>query len=167
MDNEVAAAESLWLGARLPIESMSCATCAGRIEKALNRLGGVRAIVDLASDSAEVKYDPTTLSPERLAETKDAGYQVPHDRCELAIGGMSCATCVGRVEKALSGVPGVLKGEVNLASERAIVEGFAGTLRPADLVGAIQDAGYEAILLTGDEDRERQVQATEAAAGPA
>jgi Cu+-exporting ATPase len=163
MDGQVAAAEPLRLTVRLPIEGMSCATCVGRIEKALNRLGGVAASVDLATEAAEVRYDPAAFGPERLAEAiEEIGYQVPHDRRELAIGGMSCATCVGRVEKALARVPGVLKAEVNLAIEQAVVEGFAGTLRPADLIGAVQDIGYEATLLTGDQDRERKIEAAEA-----
>ncbi len=85
---------------------------------------------------------------------------MPHDRRELAIGGMTCATCVGRVEKALRRVPGVLQAEVNLATERAVVEGIG--LRPAALIGAVQDAGYDAGLLTGDAERERNLEAAEA-----
>ena len=163
MDGEVAVIDPLRLSVRLPIEGMSCATCAARIEKALKRLGDVEASVDLTTEAAEVRYDPAMFGPERLAEAiEEIGYQVPHDRRELAIGGMSCVTCAGRVEKALSQVSGVLNAEVNLASERAVVEGFAGTLRPAELIRAIQDAGYEATLLTGDENREREVEATEA-----
>ncbi len=162
MDGAVAA-EPLRLGARVPVEGMSCATCAGRIEKALNRLPGVAATVDLASEAAEIRYDPAALAPQRLAETiEEIGYQVPHDRRELALGGMSCATCAGRIERALSAVPGVLRAEVNLATERATVEGFAGILRPAELIGAVRDAGYAATLLTGEAEREKAAEAAQA-----
>ena len=80
-------------------------------------------------------------------------------RREFAIGGMTCATCAGRVEKALAQVAGVVRAEVNLATERAVVEGVA--LHPAELIGAVEDAGYEAALITGDsaEDRAREAEA--------
>ncbi len=74
---------------------------------------------------------------------------------------MTCATCAGRVEKALSAVAGVTRAGVNLASERASIEGIAGILRPADLIVAVERAGYEAELLTGDIERDRQIAAAE------
>jgi Cu+-exporting ATPase len=156
-------AEDSRLRLRLPIEGMTCATCAGRVEKVLNRLPGVAASIDLAGESAELRYDPAALDPGRLAlAIEEAGYRVPRERRELAIGGMTCATCAGRVEKALARVPGVVRAEVNLATERAVVEGIAGALRPAELVGAVHDAGYEADLLTGEAEREREREASEA-----
>ncbi|MBN9563501.1 MAG: cadmium-translocating P-type ATPase [Alphaproteobacteria bacterium] len=146
---------------QLAIEGMTCATCAGRVEKALNRLPGVEASVNLAGEIADVRYDAAVLGADRLAEAvEDAGYSVRHDRRELAIGGMTCATCADRLEKALSRLPGVLRAEVNLVTEKAVVEGIG--LRPADLIGAAQDAGYAAALLTGDAERERELEATEA-----
>ncbi|MBV9138716.1 MAG: heavy-metal-associated domain-containing protein, partial [Hyphomicrobiales bacterium] len=62
---------------------------------------------------------------------------------------MTCANCSGRVERALASVPGVVNASVNLATDKATVEGYAGTLRPADLMAAVRAAGYEAELLTG------------------
>ena len=161
MDMAVAAAEDRRQRAQLPIRGMTCATCAGRVERALNRLPGVEASVNLAGETAEVRYDPAQSAPDLLAAAVvDAGYEVPRDRRELAIAGMTCATCAGRVERALSHVPGVTRVEVNLATEKAVVEGLA--LRPAALIGAVQDAGYEADLLTGDAERERELEAAEA-----
>ncbi|HZS82812.1 MAG TPA: heavy metal translocating P-type ATPase [Stellaceae bacterium] len=146
----------------LPIEGMSCATCAGRVETALSRLPGVHASVNLAAEQAEVQYDPARAGPADLAEAVErAGYAVPHERRVLAISGMTCATCAGRVETALRRVAGVTRAEVNLASERAAVEGLAGLLRPADLIAAVRRAGYEAELLTGDAERDRHVAADE------
>lgn len=72
---------------------------------------------------------------------------------------MTCASCAGRVERTLSGVPGVTYAEINLATERATVEGLA--LRMAVLVGAVQDAGYGAELLTGDAEHERALMGAE------
>ena len=156
----VAAAEGRREHVRLPVEGMTCATCAGRVERALNRLPGVEAGVNLAGETAEIDYDPARIAPDRLATAiEEAGYAVPRDRRELAVHGMTCASCAGRVERALSRVPGVTRAEVNLASEKAIVEGLA--LRPAALIGAVQDAGYGADLLTGDAERERELETAE------
>jgi Cu+-exporting ATPase len=146
----------------LPVSGMSCATCAGRVERALRALPGVEASVNLAGEQAEISYDPAELDPAALTEAvKRAGYGVPHEMRELAISGMSCASCTGRVEKALLAVPGVERVSVNLASEKATVEAIAGVLRPADLVIAVRRAGYGAELLTGDAERDRALLAAE------
>ena len=162
MDAPVAVAEDRRQHLLLPIEGMTCATCAGRVETALNRLPGVAASVNLASEVADVRYDPAVLGPDRLAgAVADAGYAVAQEKREFAITGMTCATCAGRVERALASVPGVAHAEVNLATEKAVVEGIG--LRPAALIGAVQDAGYEAALLTGDAARDRAREAADAA----
>jgi P-type Cu+ transporter len=80
----------------------------------------------------------------------------------LAISGMTCATCALRVERALSAAPGVVRAEVNLATNRGSVEGLAEALRPADLIAAVRRAGYEAELLTGDTKRDHEIAAAEA-----
>ena len=146
----------------LSIEGMTCATCAGRVEKALNALPGVQAAVNLSSEQAEVQYDPARVTAAVLeSAVTRAGYSVRHETRELTVSGMTCATCAGRVEKALAAVPGVTRAEVNLASEKASVDGLAGMLRPADLIAAVRRAGYEAALLTGDFERDRALAAAE------
>ena len=143
---------------RLPVEGMTCATCAGRIETALRKLPGVEAQVNLANDEAWIDYDPELATPHTLAETvEDAGYCVPRDSVELSIEGMTCASCVGRVEKALLAAPGVETATVNLATEKATVSFLSGVTRPLDLIAAVENAGYGA-LVTG-EDGSRQAQA--------
>ncbi len=145
---------------RLPIAGMTCATCAGRVERALDAVPGVEARVDLASESASVSFDPALADPARLAEAvADAGYDVPEETREFAITGMTCASCVGRVERALAAVPGVRGVQVNLATEHARVSGIAP--RPAALIEAVQAAGYGADLLTGDAERDRARAAAE------
>jgi Cu+-exporting ATPase len=146
----------------LPVEGMTCATCAGRVEKALCALPGVQATVNLSSEHADIEFDPTQVEPVALAHAvEQAGYEVPHETRELAISGMTCATCAGRVEAALKRVSGVARAEVNLASEKASVEGIAGLLRPSDLVAAVRQAGYDAELLTGDRERDRAIAAAD------
>jgi Cu+-exporting ATPase len=124
----------------LPISGMTCATCAGRVERALAKVPGVAgATVNLATERAEVRG--TAPLPDLIAAVEKAGYGVPEQRFELGIGGMTCATCAGRVERALAKVPGVLEASVNLASERATIRALAGT-EEAPLVAAISRAGY-------------------------
>lgn len=142
----------------LPVTGMTCATCVGRVETALSKLPGVSASINLSSERADVRFDPTRVAPAALAEAiHAAGYDVPEEIREFAISGMTCATCAGRVEKALRSVPGVAGAEVNLASEKAVVRGIAGALRTADLTAAVERAGYHADLLTGDAARDRQI----------
>ncbi len=146
----------------LPIEGMTCATCAGRVESALAKLPGVSAQVNLAGEQAHIAYDPQSATPTDLVcAIEAAGYDVPSAHYRLTIEGMTCATCVGRVEKALLGVPGITKAEVNLATETADVEGVG--VRAVDLIGAVKDAGYGARLLTDDAGRNAQAEARDAA----
>ena len=93
---------------RLPIAGMTCATCVSRVEAALNALPGVAASVNLAEEQADVRFDPRQTGAAQLASAvADAGYDIRPERRELAIHGMTCATCVNRVEHALACVPGV------------------------------------------------------------
>jgi len=149
---------------RVPISGMTCATCAGRVEAALNAIPGVAATVNLADEQADLRFDPHRTTPAQLASAvQAAGYDIRPDRRDLAIVGMTCATCAGRVEHALATVPGVLHAEVNLATQRATVEGLGGLLRPAALIEAVQDAGYDATLLTGDAAQQRAAEQADAA----
>jgi Cu+-exporting ATPase len=131
---------------RLPIEGMTCASCVGRVERALTRMPGVEAAsVNLATETAEVRaaagYDLASLT--RAVE--DAGYRVATAEVDLDVSGMTCASCVGRVERALRRVAAVLDASVNLATERAHVR-TAGAVAPETLIAAIQEAGYSARL---------------------
>ena len=123
----------------LPISGMTCASCAGRVERALAKVPGVQtASVNLATEQARVEAPGDSL-PALVAAVEAAGYQVPAQRLELAIGGMTCASCAGRVERALSKVPGVAQVSVNLASERAHLELFGqvdSAARPSNLGNA-------------------------------
>jgi Cu+-exporting ATPase len=148
----------------VPISGMTCATCAGRVEAALNALPGVSAAVNLADERADLRFDPSLTTPADLANAVEAaGYATRPDRRELAIIGMTCTTCAGRVEHALAAVPGVLRAEVNLATEHAVVEGIAGLLSPAALLDAVRDAGYDATLLTGDAAQQRAAEQADTA----
>ncbi|MEH6367976.1 MAG: cation transporter, partial [Pseudomonas marincola] len=103
----------------LPISGMTCASCAGRVERALRQLPEVHsATVNLATEQARIEAPADSLE-KLLSSIEAAGYSVPSERIELAISGMTCASCVGRVERALNKLPGVVHASVNLANEQA------------------------------------------------
>jgi Cu+-exporting ATPase len=129
---------------RLPIAGMTCASCVARVEKALNAVPGVRgASVNLATETATIKVAPSVTMAVLAKAVERAGYEVAHDEFDIAIRGMTCASCVARVEKALVKVPGVVSASVNLATERARVVAVAGT-GIESLRSAVGAAGYEA-----------------------
>ncbi len=129
----------------LPIEGMTCASCVARVERALQKMPGVvEASVNLATEAASVRSAPGIgLADLRLAIEK-AGYTVGESSVTLAIDGMTCASCVSRVEKALLRVPGVVRAEVNLATESASVTLATRQIDEAALVAAVERAGYVA-----------------------
>jgi len=127
----------------LPINGMTCASCAGRVERALTKVADVSSVsVNLASEQARIEA-PVGSLVQLIAAVSSAGYQVPNERLELAISGMTCASCVGRIERALAQQPGVMSVSVNLATERAHVQVLQGT-DPQTLLQAIRQAGYQA-----------------------
>lgn len=129
---------------KLGIDGMSCASCVSRIEKALKQLSGVTEVsVNLATEEASLKATPEVPASLLAEAVRKAGYEVMTQSVEVQIDGMSCATCVGRVEKALFKVPGVLKASVNLATEKATVE-VLSSVTFATLAAAIVKAGYSA-----------------------
>jgi Au+-exporting ATPase len=129
----------------LPIEGMTCASCVGRVEAALRKVQGVGSVaVNLATERAEIR--PNGDGPvDRAAlvqAVEKAGYDVPAQTIELSVEGITCASCVGRVERALQAVPGVTQATVNLATERATVRGVAA---PDALLSPVFAAGAMAL----------------------
>ncbi|MBI3978303.1 MAG: heavy metal translocating P-type ATPase, partial [Chloroflexi bacterium] len=143
----MAVAEAVEKQATLPVEGMTCASCVAHVEKGLRRVDGVRsASVNLATNRATVAYDPRRVQlADLLASVRDVGYDVPVERAQLAIGGMTCAPCAAHVEKGLRRVDGVLSASVNLATERATVEYLSTATGPADFKRAVGEAGYEVL----------------------
>ena len=105
----------------LPVTGMSCAACAVRLEKVLNRLPGVSAQVNFATGKARLSAGPEAADGDAvLAAIRKAGFDVAPQVLELGIGGMSCAACAARIEKVVGRLPGV-EGSVNFAAEKARV----------------------------------------------
>ena len=150
----------------LPVEGMSCASCVLKVEEGLKHTPGVQNVaVNFAAQRAAIAFDPQAVTTERFVDVvRSLGYDVPVRSVQLPVRGMSCASCVEKVEHALAGVDGVLRASVNLASERATVEALA-TTPVAALRRAVRDAGYEAPEVEGEaaEDYEREARAREIA----
>ncbi|WP_240794533.1 heavy metal translocating P-type ATPase [Azoarcus sp. DD4] len=143
----------------LPVAGMTCAACAGRIEKILNRLPGVAASVNLAAEKAHVRLAGADTTPAGIvAAIRKAGFDVPDATLELGIGGMTCVACAQRLEKVLNRLPGV-SGTVNFASERATLRYTPGLVTPELIRQAVLKAGFEATetgLAARDQARLRQ-----------
>ena len=134
----------------LPIEGMTCASCALRVEKALQAVPGVHAaVVDLAAMAARVDATDETSIVKLAEAVESAGYSVPREEVVLDIQGMTCAACVARVEKALKAAPGVLAANVSLPAETADIVAFSGFAAPSDLIAAVEATGFDASLREG------------------
>ena len=139
----------------LSIEGMTCASCVGRVEKALKKVDGVeKAEVNLATEKALIHASQPLDRALLIKAVQRAGFDVAAIQpIELSIDGMTCASCVTRVEKALKKVSGVEQANVNLATERAWIQPNA-TVSSQDLIRAIQKAGYDAKLLQHDSNEQ-------------
>ena len=131
---------------KLPIGGMTCAACASRIEKQLNKLAGVQAAVNLATETAQVQVDGAQTSLSTLVETiRKTGFSVPESTIRLGLGGMTCAACAARIEKVLNKQAGI-SAAVNFATETAEVSFPAGMWTADALIALIEKAGYSAQL---------------------
>ena len=136
----------------IPVQGMTCASCVNHVQKALSRVDGVGQVnVNLATEKASLWFDPKVTTGDLVKAVRDTGYDVATESMDLAIGGMTCASCVAHVQKALSKVPGVIDANVNLATERAFVTFVPGAAGLVDFTAAVTDAGYEVVARVDDE----------------
>ncbi len=128
----------------LPVKGMSCAACVAHVTRALQQVPGVReAQVNLATEQARVRVTSREVPLAQLKQAvEEAGYQIPVDTTTLSVEGMSCASCVRHVERALKRLPGVLEATVNLATEQARVSYISGMVTSLDFKHAVEEAGY-------------------------
>lgn len=145
---------------QIEIEGMTCASCVGRVERAIVKVPGVAmASVNLATERADIAFSAAPDLPAVISAIRNAGYGVEEKTIELNIEGMTCASCVGRVEKSLKAVSGVTGASVNLATERATVRVAGGSATASRLAEAVKVAGYVASEIAagkvgdGEEDR--------------
>ncbi|WP_377508700.1 heavy metal translocating P-type ATPase [Octadecabacter sp. R77987] len=128
------------------IDGMSCGACVARAEKAIAAVKGVsRAEVNLANASARVTVDGDGTARAVSGALRAAGYPAVPDKLRLQITGMTCASCLAKVEAALNSVAGVTAANVNLASGMANVTTLSHD--PAALIAAVKRVGYDATLV--------------------
>ncbi|MED1646121.1 heavy metal translocating P-type ATPase [Brevibacillus agri] len=150
--------------ATLQITGMTCAACANRIEKGLNKLEGVTsANVNFALEKASVSYDPSKVGLDQLEQTiQKLGYGTAKEVAEFQLEGMTCAACANRIEKGLNKLPGVTNATVNFALETARVEYTPGEVSVADMQNKVKQLGYKAIVKQEEADagdhRQKEIQ---------
>ena len=148
----------------LPVTGMHCASCVSKVEKAVGGLGGViAASVNLATETAKVKFDPAATDTNKIIDKiRSSGYDVPLQTTKLAISGMSCASCVAKIEKSLIATDGVASAAVNLATEQAVIAHVNG-VGIAELKSAVEKAGYGVIDIASESspDIEREIREKE------
>ncbi|NEU32500.1 copper-translocating P-type ATPase [bacterium LRH843] len=132
--------------ANLQITGMTCAACATRIEKGLNKMDGVeQATVNIALEKSSIKYNPSKLSEADLEKKIEAlGYGVVKQKAEFDITGMTCAACATGIEKGLNNMEGVGSATVNLALERATIEFNPSEVTIGDIIAKVEKLGYGA-----------------------
>ncbi len=134
-----------------PVDGMTCASCSLRVEKALAAVPGVKsAAVNLSAMTARVEAAPDVRPADLVAAVEAAGYETPREEILLDVTGMTCAACVARLEKALNATPGVVSARVSLPAETADVTVTSGLATAADLVEAIENAGFDAKPRAGE-----------------
>ena len=125
-----------------PVDGMTCASCAARLEKVLNRQPGVQATVNFATEQAQVQLDNPAEDLEHVfAAVRQAGFQVEQSALDLDISGMTCASCATRLEKVLNRQLGV-QAAVNLATEQAHILYVPGVSDPQSLIAQVEKAGF-------------------------
>jgi Cu+-exporting ATPase len=138
---------------------MSCASCSSRIEKKLRSLDGVdEAQVNFGAELATVKLDPAKIKVPEISNTVEKlGFQIEKTKSSFPVEGMTCASCVSRVEKQLSVIEGVLDVQVNLATERAALEFIPSITGYEEFNSALQKMGYKlhpAEILSDDQNED-------------
>lgn len=138
----------------LPITGMSCASCASKIEKGLTGLSGiVEANVNFAAEKVNISYGPKEVHINDFVRTiKELGYGAGVESIALPIKGMTCASCVEKVQRTLNSLDGVVSASVNFATEKANVHYLPTIISVKDLIEAVKNAGYEAMEPKGEED---------------
>ena len=142
----------------LPIQGMTCASCVAHVTHGLEQVPGVAGVqVNLATEKATVTFDNSPVPLTTLVQAvQGTGYDVATEKVSLPIGGMTCASCVTHVEEALARIPGVLRVNVNLATEKASLEYIPTLTGLPDFRRAVADAGYE-VLPTAEERAEEEL----------
>jgi len=143
----------------LPVGGMSCASCVAKVEKGLASVKGVMsANVNLATERATIDYNESETKPALLVEAiQDLGYQTGTQSITIPIEGMTCASCVNKVQKSLSNSEGIYSATVNFAAEQATIEFLPEKISSSQIKKVIEGLGYQVPAIeAGDDPVERE-----------
>ncbi len=156
--------ESVTQKINLPVRGMSCASCVTRIEKGLSELPGIsEARVNFATQKATIVYNPSQAEPgDMIRKVSELGYGTNTKIAVLPVQGMTCASCVNRVQTALNRLPGVIEATVNFATAKATIHYIPNLVAVKDFMKAAEAAGYKILQVSGaqefvDEEQQRRV----------
>ncbi|MCM3322651.1 heavy metal translocating P-type ATPase [Cytobacillus kochii] len=138
----------------LQIQGMTCAACANKIEKGLNKIDGVvDANVNFAIEKTKVVYDPEKTNVQDFEDKiEKLGYRVAHNKQTFDISGMTCAACANKIEKRLAKMDGVSNATVNFALENVMVEYNQDQVTTGDMIEAVKKLGYTLKAQTSKEE---------------
>lgn len=135
------------------VSGMTCGGCAARVGRALEAMPGAADVaVNLAAETAQLRLADGKTAADLAQTLASAGYPARTAEARLQIEKLSCASCVGRAERALLADPSVVSASVNLASETAQITYLAGSTDAARLAQLVTQAGYPASVIGGDTD---------------
>ena len=131
----------------LPVEGMTCSSCAGHVEMAVKQLPGVsNVVVNLETKTAQIQYNPTLADVVDMRfAVIDAGYTIPTQEIQVSVSGMHCVSCVAHIESALNDLPGVIEAEANLGLGLARVLYIPNVVTVSQIHRAIQNTGCKVI----------------------
>ncbi|KAL8138915.1 hypothetical protein V2J09_004916 [Rumex salicifolius] len=147
------------------VVGMTCSACAGSVEKAVKRLDGIQdAVVDVLNGRAQVIFYSSLVDEEKICEAiEDAGFEASliegesneelTQVCRIQIKGMTCTSCSSTIESILREITGVSKAQVALATEEAEIHYHPQAVSHVELLEAVENAGFQAVLISAGEDR--------------
>ena len=148
----------------LNIQGMSCGACSARVARGLGAVPGLGDVaVNLAAETASFHADSPDALAQAVQKLQELGYPARQSTADLSVSDMTCASCVGRAQRALAAQPGVLSASVNLAAESAQITYLDGATTPAQLAEALTKAGYPARPASATAPQDRTAQKEEEA----
>lgn len=148
---------------QIPVRGMTCASCAGRVERGLLKVPGItQATVNLVTSEVIVKLSEPVALTLLVEAVESSGYQVPLQGYDYAVSGMNCSSCVGRIEKALAQSPIVISYQVNLATKQAHVQLLAGE-EPETISQWLTEHNYPSTLLADNQRKADDLNTRQAA----
>ncbi|KAJ2612812.1 Cu(2+)-transporting P-type ATPase [Coemansia sp. RSA 1365] len=155
LDAESLDSSGAYITTQFEVRGMTCSSCVALVERVVKRLEGVHGVsVSLLAQRATVKHDSSIVSDTAIAQTIEAqGFEAKAldvasqvAKVSLNVYGMTCASCVAAIERAVRKEAGVVSVSVSLALETAVVEFRPSEIGVRKLVAAVEAAGFDVLV---------------------